>query len=201
MSLENIVKKIMAEAQDTANVIQERGGRELEKSREVLATEEKGLIDDSRKGAEAEAEEIIRRRVSSTRLEGRKRVLGEKEMILGEVFAEAKDRLVGLPEDEYLALLKRLVIENSVSGDEVVILSAKDKTRLKGKLAGWVKEINDELKKAGRAGAVVVSDEKRDIEGGLVLSKGRTEMNLSLEVLFSELKLTLEGELMNILFG
>ncbi len=201
MSLDNIVKKIIDEAQKTAAVVGKEADEELDRLRGKLTGEEKQLRDDAKKRAEADAAEIMRRRVSSARLEGRKRILGQKEMILNEVFAEAKEDLLKLPADKYLDLLTELAITHCAEGDEVVMLSKEDASRLVDKLKAWNKDLNDKLKKKGLKGEVVVSDETREIEGGLVLSKGRTEINLSLDVLLSELRLTLEGELMEILFG
>lgn len=201
MSLEKIVNKIMTEATDTAKVITERAEGELKKLDTELKVEESELKGSAEKAARSDAAEIIRRKASSARLEGRKRVLGEKEMILGEVFAEAKERLLSLPDDKYLELLKGFVLKYASSGDETIMLSATDQKRLKGKLSAWEKELNGGLKDKGISGSLKVSDETRDIVGGLVLSKGRTEINLSLDVLLSEMRLVLEGELTEILFG
>lgn len=201
MSLDNIVKKIIDEAQKTAVVASKGADEELDRLRAKFTGEEKRLKEEAKKRAEADAAEIIRRKVSSARLEGRKRVLGQKEMILNEVFAEAKDGLLNLPVDQYLDLLTELVVKHCASGDEVVMLSTEDASRLKDKLKAWSGDLNKKLKKEGLKGEVNISDETREIEGGLVLSKGRTEINLSLDVLLSELRLTLEGELMETLFG
>lgn len=201
MSLDNIVKKIIDESQKAANGVHKEADEEVGRLRAKFTTEEKRLKDEAKRKAEAEAAEIVRRRVSSARLEGRKRVLGQKEMILNEVFAEAKGDLLNLPVEQYLDLLTELVVKNSTSGDEMVMLSADDASRLKGKLKTWSADLNKRLKKEDLKGEVTVSNETREIEGGVVLSKGRTEINLSLDVLLSELRLTLEGELMETLFG
>ncbi|MBN1572609.1 MAG: V-type ATP synthase subunit E [Deltaproteobacteria bacterium] len=201
MSLDNIVKKIIDEARKTADGVNKGADEELDRLRGKFSSEERQLKDDAVKRAKVDAEEIVRRRVSSARLEGRKRVLGQKEMILNEVFTEAKNGLLNLPEDRYLNLLTELVVKHGAVGDEVIMLSPKDASRLKGNLKAWNNDLNERLKKEGFKGEVRVTDETRDIDGGLVLSKGRTEINLSLDVLLSELRLTLEGELMEILFG
>lgn len=200
MSLENIVEKILSEAGDTVRVIDGKAEEDIGKLKTRLDAEERTLTQDAEKKAEAEAEEIVSRRTSSALLEGRKRVLGAKESVLNEVFAEAKTRLLGLPDDEYLKLLTGLAVANCASGDEVVILSPADKKRLSKKLKGWETSINSALKEKKLPGKVKVSDETRNIEGGIVLSKGRTEINLSLDVLLGELRYEMEGRLTEILF-
>ena len=200
MSLENIVEKILSEARDTVRVIDGKADEDIGKLRARLDADERELNEDARKRAEVEAEEIIRRRTSSARLEGRKRVLAAKESVLNEVFAEAKTKLLNLPEDEYLKLLTGLAVAHCASGDEVVMLSPSDKKRLSKKLKAWASSINIALKEKKLPGKVSVSDETRNIEGGIVLSKGRTEINLSLDVLMGELRYEMEGRLTQILF-
>jgi V/A-type H+-transporting ATPase subunit E len=201
MSVENIVKRIVDEAQSSARSVAEKGDQEMSKLRASLDLEGRELKEAAKKKIEVEAEEIVKRRVSSARLEGRKRVLGQKDMIMGEVYAEAKSRVLALPEDKYLDFLKKLVVSSSVPGDQKIILSHGDKTRLKAKLPQWEKDVAQELKKKGIKGSVSLSEETKDIEGGVVLSQGRTEINLSLDVIMAETKYLLEGEITEILFG
>jgi V/A-type H+-transporting ATPase subunit E len=201
MSVENIVKRIVDEAQSSARSVAEKGDQEMAKLRASLDLEGRELKEAAKKKIEVEAEEIVKRRVSSARLEGRKRVLGQKDMIMGEVYAEAKSRVLALPEDKYLDFLKKLVVSSSVPGDQKIILSHGDKTRLKAKLPQWEKDVAQELKKKGIKGSVSLSEETKDIEGGVVLSQGRTEINLSLDVIMAETKYLLEGEITEILFG
>jgi V/A-type H+-transporting ATPase subunit E len=200
MSVENIVKKILDEAQTAARSINEKAQRDLEKMTSELDREEKELREASRKKTESEAEEIIKRRVSSARLEGRKRILGEKDMIVGEVYAEARGRILGLAEDRYLDFLRKLVVSYSAGGNEKVMLSQKDLVRFKGKLPQWEKELNGEASKKSKGSSIALSSETRNIEGGLVLSQGRTEINLSVDVILAETKYILEGEVTGILF-
>jgi V/A-type H+-transporting ATPase subunit E len=201
MSLENIITKIMDEAQSTIRVINDRAEEDLNKLEAELKGEEKELRDSAKKDAEAEGAEIIRRRISSASLEGRKRILGQKEKIIDEIFAEAKDRLLNFPDDDYIKLLTKFVTDSITTGDEVILLSDKDRSRLKDKIGSWEKEINKNLKEKGVSANVKVSDETRPISGGLVLVEGRTEINLSLDVLLAELRLSLESSLMQVLLG
>lgn len=201
MSVENIVKKILDDAQTEARSIAERGEREAGKLTLEFDREEKELKEAALKKTRSEADEIVKRRVSSARLEGRKRVLGEKDMIMGEVYADVKERILALPDDKYLDFLKKLVVTNGVGGDETIMFSPKDSTRFKGKLPQWEKDVAQEAKNQGKKGIITISSETRSIEGGLVLSQGRTEINLSLDVILGEAKYTLEGEVTRILFG
>ncbi len=201
MSVENIIKKIVDESQAAARSIAEKAERDMGKLNSDLDREETELKEAARKKTQGEAEEIVKRRVSSARLEGRKRVLGEKDMIVGEVYAEARSRMLALSDDKYLDFLKRLTIAHSVDGDVKVMLSKKDVTRFKGRLPQWENDVAQAAQKQGKKGSITISSEMRDIEGGLVLSQGRTEVNLSLDVILDETKYNLEGEVTRILFG
>ncbi len=201
MSVENIVEKILDEARSDARTIAEEAERETARLTLQLEREEKELREAADKRIKTEAQQIVKSRTSSARLEARKRILGEKDMIMGEVYAEVRERILSFPEDMYLDFLKRLAITHAAGGDEKVMLSPKDASRLKGKLPEWEKEVAREIKKLRRDGIVAVSPQTREIEGGLVLSQGRTEINLSLGVIIDETKYDLEGEVTRILFG
>jgi V/A-type H+-transporting ATPase subunit E len=200
MSVENIVKKILDEAQREARSIAESAEREAAKRKAQLEQEEKEIREAERRGIEAEAREIIRRRVSSARLEGRKRILGEKDMIMGEVYAEAKERILALPDDKYLDFLKALAISHSAGGDEKIMLSARDIARFKGKLPQWERDVARATEEQQKKGTITVSSAARDIDAGLVLSQGRTEINLALAVILDRIKYNFEKEVTGILF-
>jgi V/A-type H+/Na+-transporting ATPase subunit E len=199
MSVENIAKKILDEAQIGVRSIDEKAERDLARTTSELDRQEQELKDRAKRQIEIESQEVIKRRISSARLEGRKRILGEKEMILGEIYAESRERILALPEDKYLDFLKKLVITHCTGGQEKVILSQKDLTRLKAKLVAWEKELGQEAKKKWKDSSITVSDETRDIDGGLVLSQGRTEINLSLDVIIAETKYVLEAAVTGVL--
>jgi V/A-type H+-transporting ATPase subunit E len=201
MSVENIAKRIIDEAQVDARSVSEKAEQEMAKLRSGLEQEERELREETKKKIEVEAEEIVKRRISSARLEVRKRILGQKDMIVGEVYSEAKGRILALSDEEYLNFLKKLVVSYSVGGDETVIFPTEDAARLKAKLPQWEKDVTRERKEKGITGSLSLSSETRDIEGGLVLSQGRTEINLGLDGILAETKYLLEGEVTDILFG
>src|SRR4030042_4621485 len=126
MSVENIAKKIIDEAQSAVRSIDEKAERDISRRASELDRQVQELKDRARRQTETEADEVVKRRVSSARLEGRKRILGEKEMILGEIYAEARGRILALPEDKYLGFLKKLVVTHGLGGQGKVILSRKD---------------------------------------------------------------------------
>ena len=98
-------------------------------------------------------------------------VLAAKQQLIDEAFAGAAQRLSSLPQAEYIDLLAALAAENG-SGDEELLLSAKDREAVGPAV---VKAAN-----ARKAGAAFrLSEETRETGGGLVLRRGRVELNCS----------------------
>ena len=126
---------------------------------------------DSAQRAEAQAAEHLEHLNGSSQLACRQRVLAAKQQLIDEVFARAAQALAALPQADYIDLLAALAAENG-SGDEELLLSAHDRETVG---AAVVDAAN--AKKPGAA--FRLSDETRDTGGGLVLRRGRVELNCS----------------------
>ena len=126
---------------------------------------------DSRQRAAAQAAEHLEHLNGSSQLACRQRVLAAKQDLIDEVFVRAAKALAALPQAEYIDLLATLAAENG-SGDEELLLSAADRDAVG---AAVVESANRK-----RAGAAFrLSEETRDTGGGLVLRRGRVELNCS----------------------
>ena len=101
----------------------------------------------------------------------RQRVLAAKQQLIDEAFARTAQALTALPQAEYVDLLASLAAENG-SGDEELLLSKADRDAVG---AAVVEAAN--AKKPGAA--FRLSEETRDTGGGLVLRRGRVELNCS----------------------
>lgn len=126
---------------------------------------------DSAQRAEAQAAEHLEHLNGSSQLACRQRVLAAKQQLIDEAFARAAQALAALPQADYIDLLAALAAENC-SGDEELLLSAHDRETVG---AAVVDAAN--AKKPGAA--FRLSDETRDTGGGLVLRRGRVELNCS----------------------
>ena len=126
---------------------------------------------DSAQRAEAQAAEHLEHLNGSSQLACRQRVLAAKQQLIDEAFARTAQALAALPQADYIDLLAALAAENG-SGDEELLLSAHDRETVG---AAVVDAAN-----AKRPGAAFrLSDETRDTGGGLVLRRGRVELNCS----------------------
>ena len=126
-----------------------------------------------------------------SRMEARKSVLSVKQEMVDKSFALAAEKIISLPEEQYIAFLARLAKNASVTGDEEVILNARDRASIGEKL----------LKAVNADGAhMTLSNETRDITGGLILRRGSIEANCSVELLVELCRGELSSQLADILF-
>ena len=163
---------------------------------------------------------------SVAQLEARKLTLSAKQEMVGRAFDLALQKLVDLPEADYLALLARLAVEASRPGREQVIFSQKDRARYGKQVVTQANEILarrvapklPEDLTASRAGAMLdrvvtgasavlsgtgmltLAEESRPMAGGLILRDGRVETNCSFEVLIRLQRGALSAEVAQVLF-
>ena len=128
------------------------------------------------------------------KMESRKALLAVKQDMVSESFARAAGQLVNLPEEQYAALLARLAAGASVTGDEQIVLNARDRAAVGEKV---VKAANESLK----GGRLTLSDETGDFKGGLILRRGNIEANCTAELLVELCRSDMAAELARVLFG
>lgn len=126
-----------------------------------------------------------------SRMEARKSVLAVKQEMVEKSFDLALEKITALPEDRYVAFLAGLAKNAAVTGEEEVILNARDRAAVGEKL---IQAVN-----AGGA-HMTLSDETRDIAGGLILRRGSIEANCSAELLVELCKGEMASKLADILF-
>ena len=127
------------------------------------------------------------------KMEGRKAVLALKQDMVSKSFDMATDKLVNLPGEQYVALLAKLAANASVTGDEEVVLNARDRAAVG---AAVVKAANEKL--AG--GKLTLSDSCGDFKGGLILRRGSIEANCTAELLVDLCRGDLSAQLAKVLF-
>mgnify|MGYP000975869833 FL=1 len=158
--------------------------------REQADRESAEIVERGRRAA-AEREERL---ASVAQLEARKLELAAKQEMLQKAFDKALERLLTLPEEQYIVLLSELAVKAARTGREQVILSQKDRTRY-GKQA--VTAANEKL---GDKGHLTLSQESRPIKGGLILSDGDVEVNGAFETLVRLQRGALDREVAKVLF-
>jgi len=183
---EQEIRKILDEAKSRAAQIVEEGKREAEKIIQELTREGE---DNARKAGE--------RIVTLASLESRKRILGEKQRILEELYLEVENRVRNLNGRDYRELVKRIMLESCQTGEELVVVGEKDRRRIGQEL---IRSVNTELEKAGKKGNLKLSSEAASIPDGFILKSGKVEINNSWESILRSLREKTEDEVIRLLF-
>jgi V/A-type H+-transporting ATPase subunit E len=193
MSIENIIGKILAEAENESQRVLEEAG---EKSRDILEKAE-AQAEKIRKDSEVQAKEdaslLKSRRTSVAELEVRKMRLGAKQALISRCFDAALDQLANMEEAEYLEFLTSAILATGADGGEL-LLNARDRKAIGEKL---VKKING----TGKAGTLTLAEDTIDAKGGFVLRKGSVEMNSTLETMVNGIRESATPDVVKALFG
>ncbi len=195
--IEKITDRIAADAR-----------QECEKLLTAARTQGETIIQDYQAKAQADREAALaeaqanaayqtERQAGVAQLEARKRKLQKKQALLDQTFEAARQKLLDLPEDQYAALLVDLAVNGVSTGTEALVFSTKDRPRY-GKTV--VIAANEKLEAMGRTGALTLSEESRDFDGGLYIQDGNIENNCTFSTILRILREQMAGEVAKILF-
>ena len=96
-----------------------------------------------------------------------------------------------------MAFLASLAVRASSTGNEEIILSPADRSRYGKRVATAA---NEALEAAGKTGGLRLSENTRNIRGGLILQNGKIEMNCSIETMLAMRRSELAGTVAEKLF-
>ena len=189
---EKIIAHIQADAKAQADAIlaqSELQCAEIRRSYEAQAKERYG--EKIRQGVKA-CQDNIDSVERINQMEAKKSILALKQEMVSKSFEKACDMLTALPEEQYVALLAKLAAQASVSGDEEIILNARDKAAVG---AAVVEKANALLP----AGKLSLSAATGDFAGGLILKRGSIEANCTIELLVELCRGDMSAQLANVL--
>ena len=195
--IEKILDKLREESRAETVAILDKAKAEAEEitaryarqaAQEKASAEEKG-----RKAATERQDRLIR----AAEMESKKTILGAKQAVLDKAFAQARDTLLHLPEEEYVSLLAKLAAGSAGTGSEAVVLNAKDRAALGEKA---VAEANRLRAQAGLPASLTLSADTAEIDGGLLLRDRSSEVNCTFETLLRLGREELAGQAAAILF-
>jgi V/A-type H+-transporting ATPase subunit E len=194
MAVEDILSRIMADADEAGRGILAEAKREadavLSRAREKAETERARL----RARAKQRSEEEKNRIVTLAKLSARRDLLTEKQGLIDRVFEETRKRIVAMPADEYGSFIKGLLKRTIETGEEEVIVGEVER-RIDQQL------LDDVSRELGKPGGLKLSSERRPIDGGFILRRGRMETNCALDTIIRDARERLETDVAGILFG
>jgi V/A-type H+-transporting ATPase subunit E len=196
MNAEQVVQKILAEANAEAEkIVSDAKAKAAEQSAQ-LDSEIADFDTQTAKLAQEAAEDKLQRMLANARMTNAKQMLAAKVEILDSVFDKAKTAVKELPDDQYLSLMTKLIKQAVETGDEEIIIG-KDERRID---SSFIKKINRELG-VGFKGNLRLSDQRADITGGFILTRGKVQVNASTDVMIDSLRESMEIELAQELFA
>ena len=195
---ERIVSHILAEAQAEKEAALAQAGKA---AGDIAADFAKKAEDEAaellRAGKEA-AEQRVLRQQRTNRLEARKDILGLKQELVSAAYDTARQAILALDEDKYVAFLAAQAGAAALTGSEEVVLGKADRERLGAKI---VEAANAAAAKRGLPGAMKLSDAALSADGGLVLRRGSIEVNCTLDKLLEMSHSSLDAEVASVLFN
>jgi len=195
MEAEQVVEKILADAKAEAEKIKKQAD-EKEAAEQAKLGEQ---LDEYKKQTQSLAKKAAKDKklhlLAAGRMDIAKEFLGEKRKILDEVFAQARQQLRNLPDEEYREFMTKLMLEAVETGDEEIIIDNEEK-RID---QNFIKHLNRELG-PGYKGNLRLADERQNLGGGFILKRGRIKNNVSFDVLLAQTRKELEIELAKELF-
>jgi V/A-type H+/Na+-transporting ATPase subunit E len=195
--IDRIKEQILQDSQAKANSILDDAKKQALELIEKANVNARQKSEEIQKKASSDASEKLRISRSMLELEMRKDILSTKQQLIEEVFQKALDSLSKMENNEYEAILYKLIVDAVETGEEEILLSKHDKNRLPGDFSN---KLNQVLVQAGKKGNLKLSDEARDIMGGFVLKTKGVEINYSFEALLRMDRDEIEPEVAAILF-
>ena len=195
--IEKITGRIEADAQEQAKAI----AAEAEaKCAEIRADYDKQAQDQYwarvRDGVKA-CEDRVQRMGRLAEMEARKSVLALKQEMVSASFDKACEMVVSLPQAQYIELLAKLAADAAVTGDEELVLNARDKAAV-GQAV--VKAANAKLEAKGVKAGLSLADTEGSFAGGLILHRGNIEVNCTAELLVELCREEMSATLAGVLF-
>ena len=194
--LEKIIQQIEEEARASADAVV---GEAEERAKDTAAQAEetcRKIEEEARVQAQAVREDVLKKSRSAAQTERKRQLLAAKQQVIGRIMDEALASLLALPDEEYFALIARLIGTYAHEGDGEIRFNKKDRERMP---AGFARTVSEAA--AARGGRLAVSDETCGIDGGFVLVYGGIEENCSFEAMFAAQREKLQDQVHALLFA
>lgn len=196
----NEVNRILKDARKTADEISAKYASLAEKETEAILEKGKKSADDRTVRLQGVAG-----------LDARKMLLRTKQEMIALAFRTAEEKLKSLEGEDYVETLAKLGAAAAQTGNEEVILSSDDREKYGKDVVSRINELlNDDegisriITAAGkllRGEGVKLSNEVREISGGLILKDGDLEIDASFATIVNQMRESLAGDVAEILFG
>lgn len=186
MAIDDILKRIDEEAEAVIRGKLDEAGRMAAAVRDEYAGKAEQLETELRLRAEKRAHEEERRLIVNEQLEIRKGLLAKKREILNTLYERALSRIGELPRDRYRKVVAFLIIDGAVSGNEEIVVPPEHRNLFGDQ---FLTGLNEAYPGGGK---FTIAAGAGDFKWGVVLREGRRVVDLTLGVLFEQLRERIE---------
>ena len=195
--INKITDRIAAEAEAEASAVLAQAEEAAAAVRADFAARAKELEESLLRQGTEEIEQKVQRADRASRLESKKDILSLKQELVTQAYRRAMEKILALPEADYIAFLAREAGNAALTGKEEILLNQADPDRVGEKVAAAANAL---AAKRGLPGELKLSDKTRPINGGVVLRQGDIEVNCTLDSLLELSRGSLDAEVARILF-
>ena len=190
---EKIIAHIRSDAKEQADAILAQAEQQCASIRADYEKQAKELYREKIRAGTADCQDRVDSMDRIARMEAKKGILALKQQMVSESFDKACDMIINLPKEQYAAFLAKLAAKASATGDEEIILNARDRGA-----------VGDDVVKAANAlvsgGRLSLSAETGSFAGGLILRRGSVEANCTVELLVELCRSDMSSEIAKVLF-
>lgn len=191
---EKIIAHILADAKEQADAILAQAEQQCALIRAEFDEKAKAAYTERVRKGVADCQDRVDSMDRIARMEAKKGLLALKQQKVSESFDLAAEKIVALPAAQYTAFLAKLAARASVTGDEEIVLNARDRESIGAAVAA---EANALL----GAGKLSLSDKTGAFAGGLILRRGSIEANCTVELLVELCRSEMSAEIAKLLFA
>ena len=190
---EKIIAHIRSDAKEQADAILAQAEQQCASIRADYEKQAKELYREKIRAGTADCQDRVDSMDRIARMEAKKGILALKQQMVSESFDKACDMIINLPKEQYAAFLAKLAAKASATGDEEIILNARDRAA-----------VGENVVKAANAlvsgGHLSLSAETGSFAGGLILRRGSVEANCTVELLVELCRSDMSSEIAKVLF-
>ena len=191
---EKIIAHILADAKEQADAILAQAEQQCATIRAEFDEKAKAAYTERVRKGVADCQDRVDSMDRIARMEAKKGLLALKQQKVSEAFDLAGKKIVELPAEQYAAFLAKLAARASVTGDEEIVLNARDRESIGTKVAAQANALLGE-------GKLSLSDKTGAFAGGLILRRGSIEANCTVELLVELCRSEISAEIAKLLFA
>lgn len=195
--IDNLKERLLGDARQSAEAIHNEAKAKADEIVREATKKAEALLESNRVKSERDGLSKKERMIARAQLDVRNSLLEAKQQTIERVLSLAVEKLSTMGSAEYSSYMEKLLMSSVETGDEEVIFSLTDKTKISGDL---IERVNSALTAAGRKGMLKLSSETANVSSGFILRRGGLEINCSIQSILRTLREDLEGELSGLMF-